>query len=96
MCAVKNFKRCRFSLHVDADADAVAAEAEAVDECPASETADTVDCLQDARSWEQLQKVQGQEHERQLQQQQRQEQERHCEQPMLMQMLMLLQQKLKL
>ncbi len=29
----------------DADADAVAAEAEAVDECPASEAAYTVDCF---------------------------------------------------
>ena len=42
LCAVKNFKRCRFSQHADADADAVAAEAEAVDECLASEAADTV------------------------------------------------------
>ena len=38
--------------------------------------------MQDARSWKQLQKEQGQEHERHLQQQQRQEQERHLEQPM--------------
>ncbi len=55
------------AANADADADAVAAEAEAVDECPASEAADTVDCLQDARSWKQLQKEQGQEHERQQQ-----------------------------